>query len=70
MKKLSLDDDNENDDDVGSESEHNSGTRMMSLFASYYGIENSPHSNGARSPGDLIDSACFDSDAYVKVRHE
>ena len=41
------------------------GGAMMSIFASYYGIEESVQSR--KSPGDLIDSAHFDSNAFVKV---
>jgi hypothetical protein len=40
------------------------GGAMMSIFASYYGIEDD---NSRRSPGDLIDSAHFDPNAFVKV---
>ena len=41
------------------------GGAMMSIFASYYGIEDSVQSR--KSPGDLIDSAHFDPNAFVKV---
>ena len=41
------------------------GGAMMSIFASYYGIEDSVQSS--KSPGDLIDSAHFDCNAFVKV---
>ena len=41
------------------------GGAMMSIFASYYGIEDEVQSK--KSPGDLIDSAHFDSNAFVKV---
>ena len=55
-----------NDDDMGEESPSDCpGGAMMSIFASYYGIEDDVQSK--RSPGDLIDSAHFDSNAFVKV---
>lgn len=41
---------------------------MMSMFASYYGIEDSVQSS--KSPGDLIDSAHFDCNAFVKVNRK
>ena len=42
-----------------------SGNAMMSIFASYYGIEETEQTK--RPPADLIDSAHFDSNAFVKV---
>ena len=56
------DDDHENDD-----GEDASGNAMMSIFASYYGIEETTQAK--RPPADLIDSAHFDSNAFVKVTH-
>ena len=53
-------DDHENDD-----AEDDSGNAMMSIFASYYGIEETAQAK--RPPADLIDSAHFDSNAFVKV---
>lgn len=55
-------DDNDVENDAQSDS---NGGAMMSIFASYYGIEDDVKSR--RPPGDLIDSAHFDSNAYVKV---
>ena len=40
------------------------GNAMMSMFASYYGIEDS--TSTVRARGD-IDSALFDPNAFVKV---
>ena len=40
---------------------------MMSIFASYYGIED--NSFEEKSPAELIDSARFNADAYVRVCH-
>ena len=51
---------NDNENTVDS-----AGGAMMSIFASYYGIEDSVQSS--KSPGDLIDSAHFDCNAFVKV---
>lgn len=43
------------------------GGAMMSLFASYYGIQDS--SNAAnKSAAELIDSAYFDPSKYVQVQ--
>ena len=54
------------DNDTGEESPADCpGGAMMSIFASYYGIEDDVQSK--RSPGDLIDSAHFDPNAFVKV---
>jgi hypothetical protein len=66
-KKSSFDEDIEEDD---VQSEVGDPGAMMSLFASYYGIDSSSQSQNARTPGDLIDSACFDPDAFVKVNSE
>ena len=45
---------------------------MMSIFASYYGIESTGDTNAAESdkekPTDNIDDGFFDSGTYVKVR--
>jgi hypothetical protein len=67
-----------NDTDNGTYSDDNdvendavadgNGGAMMSIFASYYGIEDDVKSK--RPPGDLIDSAHFDSNAYVKVIYQ
>jgi hypothetical protein len=51
-------DDNDDPNNTG-------GSAMMSLFASYYGIEET--SDQDKSPLELIDSARFNTDAYVKV---
>lgn len=57
---------NSDDNDSGEESPADvPGGAMMSIFASYYGIEDDVQSK--RSPGDLIDSAHFDPNAFVKV---
>jgi hypothetical protein len=58
-------DSNEDEDNESEASEKDPGA-MMSLFASYYGIDNMASPNG-RSSGDLIDSACFDPDSFVKA---
>jgi hypothetical protein len=60
-------DSNEDGDDESETSEKDPGA-MMSLFASYYGIDNMASSPNGRSSGDLIDSACFDPDSFVKAR--
>lgn len=60
MPRLSeYDDDNESDD--------GSPDAMMSIFESYYGIDDEDKS-GNRKKGKLqeIDSAHFDSDEYVR----
>jgi hypothetical protein len=54
----------ENENDIDNDTPKEGGGAMMSIFASYYGIEADLHSN--RSPSDLIDSAHFDSNAFVK----
>lgn len=53
------------ENDVENDASDGNGGAMMSIFASYYGIEDDVKSR--RPPGDLIDSAHFDSNAYVKV---
>ena len=58
-------DDNDVENDALSDG---NGGAMMSIFASYYGIEDDVKSR--RPPGDLIDSAHFDSNAYVKVIYQ
>lgn len=50
----------DNDDDVGS-----SSAAMMSLFASYYGIEDVSATKG-KTAAELIDTAHFDADEYVR----
>jgi GTP-sensing pleiotropic transcriptional regulator CodY len=50
----------ENEEDVGS-----SSAAMMSLFASYYGIEDVSATKG-KTAAELIDTAHFDPDEYVR----
>ena len=62
------------DDFSSQESDHESGDEdnadandspMMSIFASYYGIEDSEADN---KPKGTIDDVNFEPDAYVKVK--
>lgn len=63
MPKSNDDSDNESDDNGGSDA-------MMSIFASYYGIDDEVDNNakGIKKKGKSqeIDSAHFDSDEYVR----
>lgn len=57
-EKLSL---HENESDEG-DADVDTGNTMMSIFASYYGIEDDSKKNKL-----LIDSPQFDADEYIQV---
>jgi hypothetical protein len=61
MPRLSEYDDSDNEDDGGPDA-------MMSIFASYYGIDDEEGTKGGKKKGKSqeIDSAHFDSDEYVR----
>lgn len=72
-KKSDLDYDDYDDEGRHSmnDDDDNNPSAMMSLFSSYYGIEeetdsNSPNSLIKKSQADLIDSSSFNPDEYVK----
>lgn len=55
-------DEDEDDEDDG----ESGGTAMMSIFASYYGIEDKATAN--KSAAEMIDSPQFDPGRYVEVQ--
>ena len=65
----------DDDDDSGNTSEEedgygndsNAGHPMMSIFASYYGIQDPADTAGQNKPKGTIDDADFDAEGYVKV---
>ncbi len=64
---LEMSDDSGSDSDSNHDEENENGSPMMSIFASYYGIEE-PVDDTA--PKGTIDDSNFQSESYVKVRQE
>jgi hypothetical protein len=62
---LEMSDDSGSDSDSNHDGENEDGSPMMSIFASYYGIEE-PVDDTA--PKGTIDDSNFQPESYVKVR--